>query len=378
MGNNDIMINGDWNLLLNPQIDGLNYKHVNNPNARNKVLKMITELNLYDAYREGNLEKRIYTWKRRLSPGVFQMGRLDFFLVSESLLHYTREESIIPGFRSDHSATSLSLIFNKTPKGKTFWKFNSSLLKNINYVKEIKDTILKVKTQYAATPYNLNNINTIENENFQTIINPQLFFEILLLEIRSKTIAFSSALKKNETDKVKTLESEIKKLDSLDPVGNFEIIKEKQVELNKIREKRLEGTMIRAKARWIENGEKPTNYFCNLENRNFVSKRMVSLSRDDGTEINNFDSINNEVGNFYKKLYSSRESEIVDVEIDNILTEDTPRLNDNVANLIEGPITPDEASLFLSKMKDNKSPGSSGFTVEFFNFFWRDLKFFLG
>ena len=187
-----------------------------------------------------------------------------------------------------------------------------------------------------------------------------------------------SALKKNETDKVKTLEYEIKKLDSLDPVGNFEIIKEKQVELNKIREKRLEGTMVRAKARWIENGEKPTNYFCNLENRNFVSKRMVSLSRDDGTEINNFDSINNEVGNFYKKLYSSRESEIVDVEIDNILTEDTPRLSDNVANLIEGPITPDEASLFLSKMKDNKSPGSSGFTVEFFKFFLERFKVFLG
>ena len=63
IGNNDIIINGDWNLLLNPQVDGINYKHINNPNSRHKVLKMITELNLYDVFREENLEKRIYTCK---------------------------------------------------------------------------------------------------------------------------------------------------------------------------------------------------------------------------------------------------------------------------------------------------------------------------
>ena len=376
MGNKDIIINGDWNLLLNPQIDGLNYKHINNPNARNKVLKIITELSLYDVWREENLEKRIYTWKRRLSPGLIQMGRLDFILVSESLLHFTRDENIVPGFRSDHSATSLSLIFNKIPKGKTFWKFNSSLLGNIEYVKEIKNTIFNVKTQYAASPYNLDNINAIENEFFQTPINPQLFFEILLLEIRSKTIAFSSALKRKEVDRVTQLESEIVDLDNSDPEGNFDVIKEKQGELIKLREKKLEGTLIRAKARWIEKSEKPSSYFCSLENRNFVSKRMVSLYKENGSEISDFDSINREVGDYYKKLYSSRENEIVDVDVDGILKEDTPKLNENEANSLEGPVTSDEASLILSKMKDNKSPGSSGFSVEFFKFFWGDLKHF--
>ena len=47
-GNNDIIINGDWNLLLNPQIDGINYKNINNPNARMTVLRLMTEFNLYD------------------------------------------------------------------------------------------------------------------------------------------------------------------------------------------------------------------------------------------------------------------------------------------------------------------------------------------
>ena len=193
---------------------------------------------------------------------------------------------------------------------------------------------------------------------------------------RSKTIAFSSALKKQEIDKVKQLETEISQLDKTDPITNFEIIKEKQGELIKIREKRLEGTLIRSKARWLEQGEKPTNYFCNLENRNFVSKRMLSLVKENGTEINDFESIKREVGSFYQKLYSSRENELIDVELDEILSNDTPRLTDIEANLLEGEITPEEATLVLSKMKNNKSPGTSGFSVEFFKFFWNDLKYF--
>ena len=52
----------------------------------------------------------------------------------------------------------------------------------------------------------------------------------------------------------------------------------------KIREKKLEGTMIRARARWVEQGEKPSSYFCSLENRNFVSKRMSLLVKENDFE----------------------------------------------------------------------------------------------
>ena len=113
---------------------------------------------------------------------------------------------------------------------------------------------------------------------------------------------------------MKLLEEEIAYLDKINPVENFEIIQDKQRELIKIREKRLEGSMIRARAKWIEQGEKPSKYFCNLENRNFVSKRMVSLTKDNNVEVTDFNSINKEVSSFYTKLYSSREKEIVNVD----------------------------------------------------------------
>ena len=44
---------------------------------------------------------------------------------------------------------------------------------------------------------------------------------------------------------------------------------------------------------------------------------------------------------------------------------------------MEGPITIQEALKALKNMSNNKSPGSDGFTAEFYNSFWRDLGHFL-
>ena len=54
--NEDMLLVGDWNLLLNPEIDGHNYKHLNNPRARQQVLFIMNELNLVDIWREEHQE----------------------------------------------------------------------------------------------------------------------------------------------------------------------------------------------------------------------------------------------------------------------------------------------------------------------------------
>ena len=157
----------------------------------------MNDLNLFDVWREENVDSKLFTWSRKLASGSVQMGRLDFFLVSESLVNYVKGEKIRPGYRSDHSLIDLNLNFcDNTFKSKTFWKFNNSLLRNFEFIKEVKGAILKVKEQYAALPYNRENIDQIENEYFETTINKQLFLEMILLEIRSVSISFSVALKK--------------------------------------------------------------------------------------------------------------------------------------------------------------------------------------
>ena len=203
---NNILIVGDWNLLLNPEIDGYNYKNINNPRARQEVLHIKNHFMLFDVWREENPEEKKFTWKRKLQGGELQMGRLDFFLISDNLIQLSCNENILPGYRSDHSIIELTFNFlKKASKGRTFWKFNNSLLYHKDFISEVKTTISDTKTQYAALPYNREKIMDVDNEFFQTCINPQLFLEMILLNIRSVSISFSSALRKKDNEKEEVL-----------------------------------------------------------------------------------------------------------------------------------------------------------------------------
>ena len=104
---------------------------------------------------------------------------------------------------------------------------------------------------------------------------------------------------------------------------------------------------------------------------------MLSLYNSNGDEVTDPDMIKEEVFNFYKTLYSSKESNIHDVDLDQLLKPETPKLSDAEALQLEGKITLYEAATVLKNMQNNKSPGSTGFTVEFFKFFWKDLGVFL-
>lgn len=217
--------------------------------------------------------------------------------------------------------------------------------------------------------YNIDYIS--ENENgIQLTISDQLFLEVLLMEIRGKTISYSSYKKKQKTLQEDNLQAEINKLEEATEI-DLEILEQKKSELENLRKEKLQGIMIRARIRWAEEGEKPTKYFCSLESRNYVNKTIPKVQRDDGSVINNQESILNEVKIFYADLYKFHERE-QSINYQDILSKirDYPTLSVNEKLNLEEEIDEEIASV-LKKMKNNKSPGSDGFTVEIFIFFTR-------
>ena len=42
--NENVTICGDWNLVLNPDVDTENYLHINNPRARTEVLNLLRKI----------------------------------------------------------------------------------------------------------------------------------------------------------------------------------------------------------------------------------------------------------------------------------------------------------------------------------------------
>ena len=156
-------------------------------------------------------------------------------------------------------------------------------------------------------------------------------------------------------------------------------------EKRKLEQDKQELVAIRDKEKWKESCfarerdglptvKKLQNTFCGLEKRNYISKQMTKLTLNNGEEIYESKDIIKEVKVFYERLYSERQVE--DCEILDMV-QDIPMLTLQEKTSLEGEITLAEASLALKNMKNYKSPGSDGFTAEFFKFFWLQLGSFV-
>ena len=62
--NDNVIICGDWNLVIGPNIDAENYKTTNNPNARSEVLRCLEGMDYMDAWRILNEEKKRFQTQR--------------------------------------------------------------------------------------------------------------------------------------------------------------------------------------------------------------------------------------------------------------------------------------------------------------------------
>lgn len=101
---------------------------------RLKALK--SKFNLIDPWRIYNLNDKMYTLQRR---NLIKQARLDFFLISEEPMSIVSQVKILPGYRTDHSLLFLELQIDDFKKGKGFWRFNNSLLKDYDYILQIKN-----------------------------------------------------------------------------------------------------------------------------------------------------------------------------------------------------------------------------------------------
>ena len=151
--NEHIIIGGDWNVVLDTKLDARNYKQTTNrPRSRKKIQDLMMDYDLIDIFRHIFPSRRNYTWRQFNSV---KQGRLDYFLVSDSLLSEVAGTNIGVSYRSDHSIVELSLKKDGMKRDKQFWKFNNSLLTDRKFVDEVKSVILNLKKEYALPVYNL-------------------------------------------------------------------------------------------------------------------------------------------------------------------------------------------------------------------------------
>lgn len=76
--------------------------------------------------------------------------------------------------------------------------------------------------------------------------------------------------------------------------------------------------MIRSEARWVEEGKKPTNYFCHLKSQNFLNNTIKKVEvPEKGVIFNQFDIL----ANCNETLYKNLDSELYDVGLSDKYTD---------------------------------------------------------
>ena len=266
------------------------------------------------------------------------------------------------------------MCLNKFVQGKGLWKFNTDLLKDLEYVHLINKIINEEIIKYAVPIYNFDNFSKFQDEEITLTISDDLFLEMLILTISGETIKYSSLKKKKEKNNEIKLISEIEELEKKNNITDANILDAKRQELILLRESKMKGHYIRSRVQWLHEGERPTKYFCSLEHQNFITKTIKKVKTKDGTIITDQKVILAEVKSFYSQLFQNQDNKINEVDLKDLLKGiESRKLTGLQAKALEGELKLEELTKTLKNMQNNKTPGIDGFPAEFFKVFWTKL-----
>ena len=82
-------------------------------------------------------------------------------------------------YKTDHSMMLLKIALHHNPRGRCFWKLNTSLLKEEEYLNLIKTTIYQTKNEYqsdnSVNHIGISHVNQIVKEQPSTFLSPTEF-----------------------------------------------------------------------------------------------------------------------------------------------------------------------------------------------------------
>jgi exonuclease III len=354
---------GDLNVHLNPAMDKKGGKNQTLSQYASQMITVMHEFDFIDIWRVCNADSYRYTWRENTAHGIIQ-SRLDYFICPNSFLYKLKDCSIQNSVYSDHNPITLELfIENETTRGKGFWKFNNSLLTDCEYVSRVK----KILNEYELRYKNLNDYC--------------LIWDTAKAEIRGLTISHATykARERKQTEiklnkEMELCEQQLASNPSDNVHQHYTTVKK---ELEEINNYAARGVYIRAQAQFIEQNELNTKLFLGLERSRAKSKSISKLINDQNEEITDPAEILKLEEKFYQSLYSEKidhhAAEAIEAK-KHFLDQPCEQLRDTDKINLDSNLTDQEISTALKELPSHKSPGGDGFTVDFYKFFWPDIK----
>ena len=414
-----VIMAGDWNHGLDTSLDYAGYTgSIPRPRQREKLLQCIANHGLSDIFREQRPNKIEFTWRK--SGKHSTQSRLDFFLVDEGLRGSCKRAGQCGGWISswsDHRKVELKLDLDNIQRGKGYWKLNNSYLNEKEYVSQIKQTLSQAIWELQAakgtgnpemhTLTSIQNMTPLERSLIQVRMNPHQLLEWLLYKFRETSQAYARRRRADVLGEQSKIEHEITKLQEIvdgqwkrNPYGFLtseetdEVIKangdiaDLYRRLKDLRNYINQGTMIRTGKNWqCESEADPRTFF--RSEKYFGEQRYIGIlevaTGEEGAELKEVTlqgEIEDEINDFYSKLYAKRETNSSEDDIRDFMGETgygmfkdsvNKKVPKPILESIDGDLSATEVLAALKKGKHGKAPGQDGFTREFYKVFADEL-----
>lgn len=264
-----VLWGGDFNTVIDESMD----RWPPREKQINELENVCDRISLINIWRHRNLDKKAYTWSNK--DGSLQ-SRIDFWLISSDIENKEESVTIEP---TVHKSVTIRINMGTRSHNSNseYWKLNKTLIHDKEFKKKAQEVIDKYWKQAKIL------------KNFGQ------WWEQMKFEIRNLAILVSKKLSKMNKEKEFQIVGKIMSLSGRINLSEDEVteLTTAQAELDKAYADKARGAFVRSRRKWLEQGEKCTKYFFNLEKRNFeqssLSKlRINDLICDDKKQISEF------------------------------------------------------------------------------------------
>ena len=343
---------GDFNTVLDRLMDRRGSCPFDTSRESTSVLRaLFLDCCVVDVWRLKHPSDSCFSWFRR--DGALA-SRIDLIGCPLSWLPFVSSADILPCPYSDHSALSfVCSLPSVTPPGPGLWKLNVSVLGEEDYFSLVSDFWCGWRRR---------------RQSFKSLAE---WWDEGKARIKGLTINYCKQRGQSRRLERDTLDRLAAHLKVLVDAGHVSFMPAYYNTLKSISRLDLEvarGAQVRARVKWVEEGESSTSYFLRLERKNSVDRNVAALRVGDGPLVVGKDDLCDAFRSFYFNLFSATPCDPV-ARVD-LLSHVSAVLPPDQSDLCEGPLSQEECFAALSGMARGKAPGCDGLPMEFYIKFW--------
>ena len=333
-----LVLMGDWNAILDPNIDKVGGAS-GSVRCDSTLSDLMASCDLVDRFRLDHPGREMWTWHPVVPshPSTY----LDRMLVRRGDVDFLSCPTFHLLGHSDHKLVMARLNLSARPKLAGYWKFNSTLL-------ELEDYRLKV--------------TELIQRALVGAVTGSKWWVSLKAKIRRFSVQYSQRLALDKAKAKKRLEDKMTRaVEGGDPLA----ISLAKQDLSRLASERYEGQVVRARLKKVSN---------EAVNVDAVERKAALRRGSDGyiRKVHNLEGhalvSTREICEGFREHLSERFTQLPGLRVDEFgsYLADSPRLTAARAASCDGLVTEHEVITALRQVGCNKSPGLDGLPYEFY------------